>query len=65
MTETLSALAVNEDGFFVTDAEGNIMMQVTSGGFGSAAITDGFKKLLEDAGISGDLTYEVVSEVDY
>ena len=65
MTETLSALAVNEDGFFVTAAEGNIMMQVTSGGFGSAAITDGFKKLLEDAGISGDLTYEVVSEVDY
>lgn len=65
VTETLSALKVNEDGFFVTDSEGNIMMQVTSGGFGSAAITDNFKEVLGGAGISGDMKYEIISEVDY
>lgn len=65
VTETLSAMKVNEDGFFITDSAGNIMAQVTSGGFGSASITDNFKEVLENSGISGDVKYEIISEVDY
>lgn len=65
LANVLDAMEVSEDGFYITDADGNILMQATSGGFGAAAITDKFKEVLEDAGISGEVKYEVVSEVDY
>lgn len=65
LANVLDAMEVSEDGFYITDADGNILMQATSGGFGAAAITDKFKEVLEDAGISDEVKYEVVSEVDY
>ena len=58
-------LPITEDGWFFTDKAGRQMVSITNEGFDAAAITTHFKQLLEDAGIAGDLEYEVISEVDY
>lgn len=58
-------LPITEDGWLFTDKEGRQMVSITNEGFDAAAITAHFRQLLEDAGIAGDLEYEVISEVDY
>lgn len=58
-------LPITEDGWFFTDKAGLQMVSITNEGFDAAAITAHFKQLLEDTGISGDIEYEVISEVNY
>lgn len=60
-----SLLETVEDGFFLCDESGNVGLSYTSAGLDFATLGESGRSVLEDAGISGGLDYDIILDVDY
>lgn len=58
-------IPVAEDGFHFVDATGQDLMNYTSEGFDAAKVSEHFIKVLNSAGVSGQLDYEIVNDNAY
>lgn len=70
MVSALSArvgafLETVEDGLFVCDESGNVGLSYTGGGLDFATLGETGKAVLEEAGITGGMDYEIISSVEY
>lgn len=60
-----SLVSVAEDGFHFPDSSGSDVMNYTSEGFDVAKVSDHFVQVLNKAGVTGSLEYEVINDNVY
>lgn len=60
-----STVLVNEDGFHFADSTGNDVLNYTEEGLDAAKISTHFVNVLNAAGVSGRLEYEIISNEEY
>ena len=60
-----SLISVEEDGFHFPDSTGDDVMNYTTDGFDVAKVSDHFVQVLNQAGVTGSLEYDVINDNVY